>query len=148
VIEPLRLSFDVECSAEHAFWTWTERTSAWWPAEHTMSGEGGLEVFFEPRVGGRIFERAPSGRESEWGEITVWDPPRRVAYLWHIAADRSDATDVEIAFIALGATSTRVEIEHRGWERLGTRGAAWRDANRGGWDGVLPAYVRACSQAA
>ena len=39
MIEPLRVSFDVECSAEHAFWTWTSRASSWWPKEHTMSGE-------------------------------------------------------------------------------------------------------------
>lgn len=148
MIEPLRLSFDVACSAEHAFWTWTSRASSWWPKEHTLSGEAGLEVVFEPWVGGRIFERTSSGRESEWGEITAWDPPRRVAYLWHIAADRSDATDVEIVFVPVGAESTRVEIEHRGWERLGTRGLAWRDTNRSGWDGVLPAYVAACRHAA
>ncbi|HYZ01555.1 MAG TPA: SRPBCC domain-containing protein [Candidatus Binatia bacterium] len=149
MIEPLRVSFDVECSAEHAFWTWTSRASSWWPKEHTMAGEAGLEVVFEPWVGGRIFERTSSGRESEWGEIIAWDPPRRVAYLWHIAADRSDATDVEIVFVPVGAASTRVEIEHRGWERLGaTRGPAWRDANRSGWDGVLPAYVAACRHAA
>lgn len=111
-----------------------------------MSGEVGVEVVFEPRVGGRIFERTPSGDEIEWGEITAWDPPRRVGYLWHIATDRASATDVEIVFVEAGAGATRVEIEHRGWERLGeARGASWREANQGGWNGVLPAYRQACA---
>ena len=148
MIEPLRLSLVVACTAEHAFRTWTGNTSSWWPVGHTVSGEAGLSVVFEPRVGGRIFERAPGGEEIDWGEITVWDPPRRVGYLWHLNTDRSDATDVEIAFEQVGESSTRVEIEHRGWERLGAaRGPAWRDANQNGWGGVLPFYAAACGGA-
>ena len=42
-----------------------------------------------------------------------------------------------------GEAATRVEIEHRGWERLGTGGADWRDRNRGGWATLLPHYVAA-----
>jgi hypothetical protein len=37
--------------------------------------------------------------------------------------------------------ATRVEIEHRGWERLGAQGEEWRDRNRGGWRTLLPHYV-------
>jgi uncharacterized protein YndB with AHSA1/START domain len=129
----------VACSAAHAFETWTQRSSLWWPAAHTVTHDPGARVVFEPRPGGRIFERTPSGQDVEWGWITVWEPPRRLVYQWHIATDVASATEVEIAFIDLGER-TRVEIEHRGWERLGDRGATWRDANRAGWDGVLPDY--------
>jgi uncharacterized protein YndB with AHSA1/START domain len=145
VIEPLRLTLVVACPAEHAFATWTARATAWWPPDHTVSHETDLEVVFEGRVGGRIFERTAAGTEIDWGEITAWEPPRRIAYLWHIATDRSDATDVEIVFNQLSDATTRVEIEHRGWERLGAKGQPWRDANQAGWDGVLPAYVAACA---
>jgi uncharacterized protein YndB with AHSA1/START domain len=145
VIEPLRLSLVVACPAEHAFNTWTTRATAWWPPDHTVSRQDSLEVVFEPRVGGRIFERTPAGMEIDWGEITAWEPPRRIAYSWHIATDRSNATDVEIVFNQLPDATTRVEIEHRGWERLGAKGQPWRDANRSGWDGVLPAYAAACA---
>lgn len=137
----------VACPADHAFATWTSRATAWWPSDHTVSRESNLEVVFEPCVGGRIFERTSAGTEIEWGEITAWEPPWRIAYLWHIATDRSDATDVEIVFKELPDLTTRVEIEHRGWERLGAKGEPWRDANRSGWDGVLPAYVAACAGA-
>jgi len=144
VIEPLRLSFVVRCEPDHAFSTWTRRASSWWPPDHTASHEAGVEIVFEPRAGGRIFERTPGGREIEWGEIVEWDPPRRLRYLWHIATDRDHATDVAIAFHELPDLSTRVEVEHRGWERLGKIGQAWRDANHAGWDGVVPAYEAAC----
>jgi len=145
VIEPLRLSFVVGCEPDHAFATWTGKASAWWPPEHTVSNERGAEIVFEPRVGGRIFERTPGGREIEWGEIVEWDPPRRLRYLWHIATDSERATDVAIVFHELPDNSTRVEVEHSGWERLGEVGQAWRDANHAGWGGVLPAYRAACS---
>jgi hypothetical protein len=59
--------------------------------------------------------------------------------------DRADATDVEIRFIAVDPGSTRVEITHTGWERLGAEADSWRDANRGGWSGLLPHFVTACT---
>lgn len=145
MIAPLRYSFEVECSVEHAFDVWTARTSTWWPKGSTMSHADGLEVIFEGRTGGRVFERTPNGEEIDWGAITVWEPPRRLGYLWHIATDVASATEVEIRFSELGDEKTRVEIEHRGWEKLGERGPGWRDTNRGGWEGTLPFYVAACA---
>jgi hypothetical protein len=74
-------------------------------------------------------------------------PAPAACYLWYIRTDRADATEVEIRFNQRGSGQTRVEIEHRGWERLGSRGPGWRDANRSGWDGVLPDYIAVCEAA-
>ncbi len=76
----------------------------------------------------------------------MWEPPRRLTYLWHLRADQVDATEVEIAFThdAENEGSTRVHIEHRGWERLGARGVERRERNHRGWQGVLPAFEAAC----
>lgn len=145
MIEPLRITVEVDCPPEHAFAVWTDRIGLWWPSDHTVSGEADAEIVLEAGVGGRIFERTAAGVEHDWGEIVRWEPPRRFGYLWHLNRDRSDATDVEITFTALGAARTRVDIEHRGWDRLGTRGPTWRDANRAGWGGLLPHYVAACA---
>jgi uncharacterized protein YndB with AHSA1/START domain len=145
VIEPLRLSFDVDCPREHAFEVWTADTSRWWPPSHTVSGESALVIVFEPHAGGRIYERTAAGLEHDWGEVTVWEPPSRLAYTWHLRVDRADATEVEIAFIERGDATTRVEIEHRGWERLGGDGQQRRDANRAGWGSLLPHFVAAAS---
>jgi uncharacterized protein YndB with AHSA1/START domain len=143
VIEPIRLSFQVACRPDQAWTAWTERIGRWWPADHTVSAEPDLEVTLESGVGGRIYERTAAGEEHEWGEVTVWEPPTRLVYLWHLKRDRADATEVEIRFTGLDADSTRVEIEHRGWERLGAEGASWRDRNFGGWSTLLPHYVAA-----
>ena len=141
MIEPLRLSFDVGCSPAHAFAVWTERASSWWPASHTVTQQPELEIVFEGRPGGRIFERAADGSEHDWGEVTAWDPPHRLVYLWHLRVDRADATEVEITFVPRDG-ATRVEIEHRGWE-LVPDGRARRDANGAGWAGLLPHFTAA-----
>lgn len=142
MIASLRIAFDVECSPDHAFQTLTGKATSWWPPEHTVSHQRGATIVFEPRVGGRIFERTKDGKKIEWGEIVEWSPPRRLRYLWHIATDPKNATDVSIEFRD-APRGTRVEIEHGGWERLGATSQAWRDANQSGWDGVLPSYSEA-----
>lgn len=141
MIEPLRLSFEVGCLPDHAFAVWTRDIDRWWPADHTATGGTDLVVVLEPRVGGRIFERTPSGEEHDWGEVTIWEPPARLGYLWHLRRDRADATEVEIRFVAAGPDRTRVEIEHRGWQALGADGPSWRDRNAGGWATLLPWFV-------
>ena len=140
---PLRFTFDVACPADHAFAVWTSGIGTWWPGDHTVTGEDGLTVVLEPRIGGRIFERTTTGDEHDWGEVTRWDPPSGLGYLWFLRADRADATDVSISFVPTGERRTRVEITHSGWERLGTRGGAWRDRNHQGWSTLLPHYAAA-----
>ncbi len=98
----------------------------------------------EPAVGGRMYERTPDGEEHDWGQVTGWDPPRRITYLWHLRQDRADATEVEITFAPAEPTGTRMSIEHRGWEALGSRGAAQRERNQAGWSSLL-AHFRAAA---
>ncbi len=144
---PLTLSFDVDCSVEHAFSTWTDEIGTWWPRDHTVTGAAAA-VVMQSGVGGRIYERTPDGDEHEWGEVTAWEPPGRLAYLWHLARDRADATQVEIRFVPRGDDGTRVEIEHRGWERLGATGEQWRERNQMGWESLLPHYAAAVTRGA
>ena len=104
------------------------------------SGEAEL-VVFEGGVGARIFERTSDGVEHDWGEVTLWNPPTQLAYRWHLGADRTAATEVQVRFVARGAAATRIEIEHRGWEQLGEAADQWRDRNQVGWDTLLPHFV-------
>ena len=142
---PLVHEFTVACPPEHAFSLWAERTSLWWPASHSVSGAPDA-VVFEPRAGGRIFEHAAGGEEHDWGQVLVWEPPRRLVYSWHLRQDRADATEVEITFTDAGE-GTAVAIVHRGWERLGARGPDLRERNTRGWAGLLPRYVSATDRA-
>jgi uncharacterized protein YndB with AHSA1/START domain len=144
--EPLTLSFDVACSVGHAFDVWTSRIGTWWPPDHTVTGRSDVDVVLQSGVGGRIYERTPDGVEHDWGEVTVWEPPTQLSYRWHLARDRAEATDVEIRFLPRGDGATRVEIEHRGWERLGRTGEIRRQQDRGGWEGLLPHYRAAVTE--
>ena len=141
MIDPLKLSFNVACTLDHAFETWTQRINLWWPADHTVSGKSNVTIVLEPVVGGRIYERMPNGDEHEWGEITAWEPPHRFSYLWHLRRDRADATDVEITFAQTDDGATRVDIVHSAWERLGAGGQDWRDRNFDGWNSLLPHFI-------
>ena len=140
--DPLRMSFDVACSPEHAFRVWTSGIGTWWPPDHTVTGRAEA-VVLQGGVGGRIYERTADGAEHEWGEVTVWQPPARLGYLWYLGRERADATEVEIRFLAEGPAATRIEIEHRGWERLGATAGTWRDRNRAGWQTLLPHFAAA-----
>lgn len=48
-------------------------------------------------------------------------------------------------FVADG-NRTRVDLEHRGWERLGERGVETRRGYDGGWDEVFARYVEAAQK--
>ena len=145
-MDPLELAFTVDCPPERAFDLWACRTSMWWPSGHSVSGDPDLTVRFEPHPGGRIFERTPAGEEHDWGEVLVWEPPSRLVYLWHLRFDRSDATEVEVSFEALG-DRTFVTIVHRGWERLGAVAEERRERNKRGWSGAIEHYSAACAAA-
>jgi uncharacterized protein YndB with AHSA1/START domain len=140
------MSFDVACTAEHAFDVWTSGIGTWWPADHTVTGQSDVVVVLQRGVGGRIYERTAEGVEHDWGEVVVWDPPARLAYLWHLRQDPADSTEVEIRFVDLGDRMTRVEIEHRGWERLGRAAEGARSRNLAGWDSLLPHYLSALAR--
>jgi uncharacterized protein YndB with AHSA1/START domain len=84
-------------------------------------------VVVERSVGGRVYERWSDGTEVDWGEILVWEPPARFAMTWESTryasgpgATEPDGvlTEVELRFQELGPSLTRVELEHRGWDRL------------------------------
>lgn len=142
-LSPIYREFDVSCSVEHAFDTWTRRIGLWWPlAGHSVSHEDAASVRIEPMLGGRIIETTRDGEEIVWGTVNQWQPPNRFGYLWHIGEeDAAEATEVTITFTALDAERTRVTITHGGWERAGPARGPKRRANERGWDGVISAFT-------
>lgn len=143
--DPLILHFSVACQPQHAFEVFTEKASSWWPPTHSRSGAP-ESVSIEPRVGGRIFERTASGEEHDWGEVLSWEPPQRLAYLWHIYGPREKATRVEIAFDA-SEDGTEITVHHSGFERLGAEGQTLRERNQRGWQGLMSPFLAACARA-
>lgn len=142
-MDPIVVEFEVAASLDHAFDMWTNRAAMWWPREHTMSRDPDLEVVFEPREGGRIFERATDGSEHPWGEVTVWNPPNRVDYWWHLFFDRSEATNVSVVFKEVEA-GTRVRLEQVGFEVLAEPvGLERRNETDRAWNAVVEFYQEA-----
>jgi uncharacterized protein YndB with AHSA1/START domain len=118
-----------------AFRVFTEEIGTWWPlATHARAPERAVTAVIEPRVGGRIYERTRDGEELEWGEVLVWEPPHRLVQSWHLG--QPAATEVEVRFVPDG-DGTRVELEHRGWARLGAEAAEHRANYDSGWDYVF-----------
>lgn len=142
-MDPIVIEFEASCSPQHAFELWTSRPGLWWPKSHTLSQEAVSEILFEPLVGGRIHEVDVSGVEHDWGEITLWDPPHRVDYLWHLFFDRSEATNVSVTFTATEA-GVRVRLEQSGFDRLPADvGIPRRNRTEGAWQELTELYRRA-----
>ncbi|MEZ4439278.1 MAG: SRPBCC domain-containing protein [Polyangiaceae bacterium] len=141
---PLERRIEVRCSVAHAFATFTERVDLWWPPSHRRFSDSHLVL--EGRVGGRFYERAPSGSEAELGEVLIWEPPQRLRYSWWPGAD-DRPTEVDVLFRAAGEV-TVVEVIHR--EASSGLGPRWPERVKrfeAGWGAVLPALKRAIEDA-
>jgi uncharacterized protein YndB with AHSA1/START domain len=136
----------VDAPIERAFKVFTEDFGAFKPREHNVLGVEIAETVFEPRAGGRLFDRGVDGSECAWARVLAYEPPGRVVFSWDITprwqveTDPEKTSEVEIRFIAEGPDRTRVELEHRhldrhleGWEQV-------REGVDG--DGGWPLYLR------
>ena len=66
---------------ERAFEAFTTEIDLWWrQGVAYRAGRGVLTL--EPRVGGRLFQEYDEGRVHEAGRVTIWEPPRRLAFEW------------------------------------------------------------------
>ncbi len=135
-VEPIRRAITVQRGVEDAFRLFTDGLDTWWPvATHSYGGDDVERAVLEGRVGGRVYEVQKGGTEQDWAEVLVWEPPARIVLAWKIC----EPTEVEVRFTAEGE-GTRVELEHRGWERTREEDRARRESYTGGWAQVLGKY--------
>ena len=124
-------SIVVDAPLERAFQVFTQDFGKFKPAEHNMLGVEIAETVFEPRVGGRLYDRGEDGSECRWARVLAYEPPHRVVLSWDVSpqwqveADPAKTSEWEVRFVAETSQRTRVEIEHRNLDRHG-----------GGWEGV------------
>lgn len=134
---PVRVSVRVSGTTARAFTAFTEQMSTWWPmATHSIEPDRVMTAEMELRLGGRIVERHHDGTEASWGVVTAWDPPHRVAFSWNPSYEDRPETEVEVTFTEV-PEGTLVELEHRGWERLGAAGVEMRKGYAQGWSHIL-----------
>ena len=141
--------------ATRAFLVFVEQMETWWPPEHHIGEEGFEAIFVEPKVGGRWYERDSKGRECDWGKVLAWDPPKKVAFSWHLGPDwkfdpdMARASEIEIRFTPDG-TGTLVELEHSHIDR---HGEGWEQLREmleapNAWAGTLAAYAAVADKGA
>jgi uncharacterized protein YndB with AHSA1/START domain len=136
-IEAIRKSVTVNVPVQRAFEAFTDGITTWWPlATHSYGGEKATAAALEGRVGGRMYERREDGTEADWAEVVAWEPPHRFLLDWKIIP-----SEVEVRFTDEGKGVTRVDLEHRGWDRAGERAERMRESYDSGWAVVLAEYV-------
>jgi uncharacterized protein YndB with AHSA1/START domain len=150
----LHHTIEVRTPIEAAFTCFVDDIGEWWPPEYTWAEEDLARIAIEPKQGGRCYERALDGHERVWGKVLEWEPPGRFVFSWQIAPDRrpiadpSAASEVEVTFREReDEMVTEVELAHRGFDRHGEEGDAYRDAMAGdhGWPYILDRYAAAAS---
>ncbi|HET6714796.1 MAG TPA: SRPBCC domain-containing protein [Actinomycetota bacterium] len=143
MIDPIHRSITVSRAPADAFHLFTAGMGTWWPLDtHGRSDEfDGTKterLVFEEREGGRIYEVLTNGVEADWGIVTTWDPPSRVVIDWNPSPADRPYTEVEVTFTPTTEGTTRVDLHHRHWERLGEEaGAAYRANYEPGWTHVF-----------
>lgn len=132
---------EVPLEREAAFRLFVDRLAEWWPlASHSVFGQDARSVVIEERVGGRIIETGADGRTAEWGVVTAWKDPERIAFTWYPGQEASHATLVEITFDARPEGGTVVDLRHTGWEARGDDAERLVQSYGPGWEFVLGQY--------
>ena len=140
VIEVVRKAVTVDCSVEEAFRIFTADAMSWWPVEnHSIHQQAVKDIVFEPRAGGEVYELSVDGERGHWATVSEWDPPSRLVLAWEVSPGVM-GTEVEVRFTPDDA-HTRVELEHRGWERVAEHDPEKRDNYDTGWEFVLGTYA-------
>jgi uncharacterized protein YndB with AHSA1/START domain len=148
-IAPVRKSVLVKATPEHAFEVFTARVDRWWPKAHGIGATPVRQSIIEPFVGGRWYTRHEDGTDAVVGHVRVWQPGRQFVVSWEIDSKwKADsrvamASEVDVRFTPDADGSTRVELEHRDFERMGAaEGEVMRGSVDGGWPGMLDLYAR------
>jgi uncharacterized protein YndB with AHSA1/START domain len=151
----VRTEVVVNALAERAFQLFTERFDQIKPREHNILGVDIAASVFEPRVGGRVYDRGVDGTECQWGRVLAYEPPTRIVFSWdinpqwQIETDHDRTSEVEVRFFADGPSRTRVELEHRHLDRHGDGWEGMREGVRGdqGWPLYLERFAAVVNDA-
>jgi len=147
----VRSEIVVDVPIERAFKVFTGSFDRIKPREHNMLSVDIAESVFEPRVGGRVFDRGVDGSECQWARVLAYEPPGRIVFTWdinpqwQIDSEPENTSEVEVRFIAEAPDRTRVELEHRHLDRHGDGWEGMREGVRGdqGWPLYLARFAAA-----
>jgi len=146
---PVRKSIVVKASPEHAFRVFTDGIDSWWPRTHHIGKSPMQRAIIEPREGGRCYTEQVDGTECDWGTVTAWEPPRRFVMAWQVThewgfeSDLAKSSEVEVRFTSEADGRTRVDLEHRYFQRHGAGADSMRAGvgSPNGWGGMLQLFA-------
>ncbi|GAA4557443.1 SRPBCC domain-containing protein [Pseudonocardia xishanensis] len=130
---PIRRTVEVAADREKTFRVFVDRLAEWWPLDPFSRGGSAriAAVSVDRRVGGTVTEHWHDGTTHDWGTLLAWDPPAGLTMTWTITGT---PTEVELRFTEADGR-TLVDLEHRGWDRLGPAELGEDCAVPGGYTG-------------
>jgi uncharacterized protein YndB with AHSA1/START domain len=148
MVQPVNKSVTVKASPEHAFNVFTEGFDTWWPRQHHIGTSPLKKAIIEGWVGGRCYSQQMDGTDCPWGSILIWEPPQRFVFAWqitpdwHFQPDLAQSSEVEVTFTPESDGMTRVDLQHRNFERHGAGGEAMAMGvgSDGGWGMLMQLY--------
>lgn len=148
---PVRTSITVGAACERAFAVFVEKTGNWWSADHYLGAVRPEAVVLElpPAAAGSSVH--PTARSATGAACWRSSRPnvscsRSSRGTFAYDPDPALATEVEVRFIAQGPSTTRVELEHRGFEEVhGDARRGMRDTvgSPDGWGAFLRSFAAA-----
>ena len=152
-LDPIHVHTTVRLEPARAFELFTAGVNTWWPVErHSRAADqfDGVKterVEFQAFAGGHVLEHMSNGQTLPWGEVLVWEPPARFVLAWKPNSSERPPTEVEVRFVAT-PDGTRVELEHRGWERVREVADEARPEYAAGWERTLGRFAEAAEREA
>jgi hypothetical protein len=134
---PITVEYELGCDAGSAFGVYTGRIGDWWDARYTARPDTLKGVTIEPRIGGRVFATHGDLGEHDWGEVTVWEPGRRLVHTFTLAQDVRHPSEVAVEFVP-GEDGSKLRFAHGGW----TEANVAARAKFGDWTVILDRFVR------
>ena len=147
-INPVRCSTSINLPVQDAFDLFTAKFSSWWPSEYSFSQDVLHDIGIELRTDGLCYEIGPHGFRCDWGRVIELTPPSQLVLAWHLSPNSAPdpnpehASEIQVNFTAENAGTTRVEIEHRHFERHGEGWEAYQSemASEYGWPYLVQCY--------
>jgi hypothetical protein len=137
-VDPIVHEYALGCDAESAFVIYTTRIRDWWDPRYSANPETFESATIEPWVSGRVYASHEDLGQHDWGEVTLWQPGRRVVHTFTLAQDPSHPSEVAAKFEpGENGPGCIFRFEHGGWNETN---AATRE-KFGDWPVMLDRFA-------
>jgi hypothetical protein len=136
-LDPITHEYVLRSDPESAFAVYTTEMGRWWDPRYSTSPNTFESVTIEPWVGGRVYASHADLGQHDWGEVTLWQPDRRVVHTFTLAQDPDHPSEVSAVFSPDGHSGCTFRFAHGGW----TESNGAERAKFGDWPIMLDRFV-------